>query len=342
MKKYLFILIALISTLAADEPRRRISVNNRVLAQVNGNAISVIDVKKKMDMIIFQNYPQFLDMPEARYEFYSAHWKEVLNDLIDRELMIQDAEEKGFPISSGDIREELEDIFGPEVMINLDNAGLTLDEAWKMVKADITIRRMLYYQVRMRIMAEITPSEIRKAYEEVVKTVGSQKECVWRCVTLKSGDTAMSSAYADKLLLLLQNENIALDSLQDELEKRSMVDPQVQMLISQSFCQKQSELSKGLQDLLLNMQEGSYSTPQLQSTRSEQNPVIRIYYVEKLSDEKVPSLQELEPKLRETIIQEMTAKKTALYFEDLRRHFHLSKDTIEKELPVNFQPFILK
>ncbi len=330
------------STLSSDEPRRRISVNNRVLAQVNGNAISVIDVKKKMDMIIFQNYPQYLDMPEARFEFYSKHWKEVLNDLIDRELMIQDADEKGFPISSGDIREELEEIFGPEVMINLDNAGLTLDEAWKMVKADITIRRMLYYQVRMRIMAEVTPSEIRKAYDEVVKTIGSQKECVWRCATIKSTDTTRSSAYADKVLALLQNEQVSLDALQNELEKRSLVDPEVQLLISQTFCQKQSELAKGLQDLLLNMKEGSYSTPQLQTSRSDQNPVIRIYFVEKLSEEKVPSLQELEPRLRENIIQEMTAKKTALYFDNLRRHFHLSKDAMEKELPVNFQPFVLK
>ena len=342
MKKFIFVFLALVAVCSASEARKRISVNNRILAQVNGNVISVIDVKKKMDMILYQNYPQYLEVPEARFEFYTSHWREVLRDLIDRELMIQDADEKGFPISSGDIREELEEIFGPEVMINLDNAGLTLDEAWQMVKADIIIRRMLYYQVRMRIMAQITPSEIRKAYEDVVAKISSQKECVWRCLTLKSNETAQASHYADKLLLLLNDEKIAIDNLQDELEKRSMVDPEVQLLISQSFRQKQSELSLSLQELLLSMNEGSYSTPQLQTSRSDPHPVVRIYFVEELKEERVPTLQELEPRLKEDIIQEMTVKKTATYLDDLRRHFHLSKEEIEKELPVNFQPFVLK
>lgn len=344
MKKvFCFIVVLCVSaTLFAETPRKRITVNNRVLASVNGNVISVIDVKKKMDMLLFQHYPQYLDVPEARYEFYTSHWRQVLNDLIDRELMIADAEEKAFPTSSGDIREELEEVFGPDVMVNLDNAGLTLDEAWKMVKADITIRRMLYFQVRMRIQPQITPNEIRKAYEEYVKTVSAQKECVWRCITLKSQDTNSALAHAETLTALVTDEKVGLDSLQEEVEKRNLQHPEVQMLISQPFRQKQEELSSSLQELLLSMQEGSYSKPQLQTTRSDPKPVVRIYYVQELRAEKIASLQEMEPVLREEITQEMTAKKTAAYLDDLRRHFHLSKEQIEKELPINFQPFALK
>lgn len=347
MKKVLLVVFGLFVTcsLFADSPegaRRRITINNRVLASVNGKVISVVDVKKKMDMILYQNYPQYMDVPEAKYEFYTSHWKEVLNDLIDRELMIADSEEKGFPISSGDVREELEEIFGPDVMLNLDNAGLTLDEAWGIVKADIIIRRMLYYQVRMRITPQITPSEIRKAYDERIKSIGMQKECVWRCLTVKSNDTAAATAYAEKLKGLLADEQISLDTLQEELEKRGIADPQMQLLISQPFRQKQAELSSALQELLLTMQEGTYSKPQLQSTRSDPKPVVRVYYVQELKAEKIPSLQEMEPELREEITQELTTKKTAIYLDDLRRHFHLSKEQIEKELPVNFQPFVMK
>lgn len=330
------------TVLGAEEPRKRITVNNRVLATVNGHAISVVDVKKKMDMLLYQHYPQYLEIPDARYEFYNAHWREVLNDLIDRELMVADSEEKGFPISSGDIREELEEIFGPDVMLNLDNAGLTLDEAWQMVKADITIRRMLYYQVRMRVTPQITPNDIQKAYEERAKTISAQKECTWRCLTLKSNDTNASSAYAAKIQELLSDGQVTFDTLQDELEKRGIIDPQVQMLISQPFCQKQGELSPSLQELLLTMQAGMYSKPQLQSSRSDPNPVVRIYYVQDIKAEVIPTLQEMDAVLREEITQELSAKKTAVYLDDLRRHFHLSKEQIEKELPVNFQPFVLK
>jgi hypothetical protein len=342
MKGLVLILLVLVGQLGAQEARKRITVNNRVLATVNGQAISVIDLKKKMDMILYQSFPQYLDIPEARFEFYSKHWREVFSDLIDRELMIADSEEKKFPVSSGDVREELEEIFGPDVMLNLDNAGLTLDEAWKMVKADITIRRMLYYQVRMRATPQITPSEVRKAYEEACKTMSAQKECVWRCITFKSSDTTQATNYAQNVRAFLTENKTDLDSLESVLEKHNLKDPQVQILISQPFRQKQSELSTSLQELLLSMQEGTYSPLQLQSSRSEATPVVRIYYVQELKSEKPPTLQEIEPELREAITEELVAKKTAQYLEELRTHFHLSKEQIEKELPLNFQPFVLK
>ncbi len=53
-------------------------------------------------------------------------------------------------------------------------------------------------------------------------------------------------------------------------------------------------------------------------------------------------MQELEPVIREQLTEALVAKKTATYLEDLRYHFHLSKEQIERELPVNFQPFTLK
>jgi len=346
MKRIVFLLLlSFCGLLQADEAtpaRRRVTVNNRVLASINGKVISVIDVMKKMDLMLYQSYPQYLEVPEARYDYYSRHWKEVLKDLIDRELIIADAEEKNFPVSSGDVREELEEIFGPDVMINLDNTGLTLDEAWQMVKSEILIRRMMYYQVRMRIYQQITPNEVRKSYDEEIRSRGLQKECVWQCLTVKSSDTKLALEQAEKFKALLADEKIAFDSLQQELDARKMLHPDVQIIASQLFRQKQSELAPALQELLLSMQPGSYSKPQMQTTRSEKNPVVRIYYVHEIKAEKVPTLQELEPTLREEITQRMVAEKTQGYLAELRRHFHISKEQIEKDLPDNFQPFSLK
>lgn len=345
MSRIIFLLVLIcFSHVQADDsqPRKRVTVNNRVLASINGKVISVIDVMKKMDMILYQNYPQYLHVPQARYEYYNAHWRELLKDLIDRELIIADAEEKNFPVSSGDVREELEEIFGPDVMVNLDNTGLTLDEAWQMVKSEILIRRMMYYQVRMRIYQQITPNEIRKAYDELLKSQSLQKECVWQCLTLKCSDTNVALAHAEKITQVLVDEKVPLESLQGQLEARQMTNPQVQMIVSQQFRQKQSELSPALQELLLTMEAGSYSKPQLQSTRSEQNPIVRIYYVQEIKAAKIPVLQELEPTLREELTQNMVNAKTAEYLTGLRRHFHVSKEQIEKDLPENFQPFSLQ
>ena len=323
------------------QAKRKITVNNRVLASVNGKVISVVDVMKKMDMLLYQMYPHYLEVPQARYEFYNAHWREVLSDLIDRELVIADAEEKNFPVSSGDVREELEAIFGPNVMINLDNAGLTSDDAWQMVKADILIRRMLYLQVRSHIYAQITPTEVRKAYDEYIKDKTGQTECVWQCLTLKSKDTNAAMKHAEKLRMILVDEKVPIESLEAELEKRGLKAGDIQMTLSQAFSQKQNELSPALQELLLKMDPGTYSLPQLQTSRAEQNPVVRLYYVIEIKQDKIPTVQELDAQLREELTQKMSEVKTAEYFGGLRRHFHLSKEQIEKDLPPDFRPFTL-
>lgn len=347
MRKFLLILLCVFagtgSLFSAQEaaPRKKIMVNNRVLASINGKVISVVDVMKKMDMLIYQTYPQYLNVTEARYEFYNAHWKNVLSDLLDRELVLADAEEKNFPVSSGDIREELELIFGPDVMINLDNAGLTHDEAWQMVKADIVIRRMLYLQVRSHIYAQITPVEVRKAYEEHVKNRTGQTECIWQCLTVKSNDSNASMKYAEKLRKLLVDEKVPLVELEAEVEKRGLKSEDVQMTVSQVFRQKQNELAPSLQDLLLKMKTGDFSLPQLVPSRSEQHPVVRIYSVLEVKQDKVPTLQEMDAEIREELTEKLSQAKTLEYFAELRRHFHLSKEQIDKELPADFRPFTI-
>ena len=102
--KYLFLicLIYLLPVFAASnkpEPflfggnSAQIIINNRVLARVNGKPISVIDVMKKMDMIFLRQYPEYAEVPQARFQFYELSWKHVLEDLIDKELILADAEE---------------------------------------------------------------------------------------------------------------------------------------------------------------------------------------------------------------------------------------------------------
>ena len=141
-----------------SEPK--IIINNRVLATVNGNPISVLDLMKKMDLMFYQQHSELLDSVSMRYQFYMASWKEVLKSMIDRELIMLDAQSQNMPVTSGDVREEIEEIFGPDVLENLDQAGLTYAEVTKLIHSDILIRRMLNYSVNMKALKQVTPEDV--------------------------------------------------------------------------------------------------------------------------------------------------------------------------------------
>ena len=56
----------------------------------------------------------------------------MLMEMIDHQLILADATDKEIKISSGEVREEMEFRFGPNIMLTLDNIGLTYDDTWKM------------------------------------------------------------------------------------------------------------------------------------------------------------------------------------------------------------------
>ena len=345
--RYLVILLLFPVVLFAESsvdvaPTKKVLVHNRVLAHVNGKAISVIDLQKRMDMLLFQNYPQYLDVPEARFQFYTTNWRRMLSEWIDRELVLADAEEKKFEVSAGDVREELEDIFGPNMMHNLDSAGLSFDEAFTMLKEEITLRRMLYMQVRARVYATVGPSDIRLAYDQYVQNKAGSTSCTWSAVTIKSKDVQIAEQFAQKLYDIVQKEVVAPEQVLTELERREMNCPDVTVTVSSPFQQSAQELASTLRDIFSSLPVGSYSAPQRQKSKTGLGDTVRLYFLHERTDGKVASIEEMEAELLDDLRQKEMQKKTDLYFTELERHFHSTKEEIEGSLGQNMQLFELK
>ena len=70
-------------------------------------------------------------------------WKSALEEIIDKELILADAQESKIEVSSGDVRQEMERSFGPNIIANLDKAGISFEEASKIMQEEIIIRRMI-------------------------------------------------------------------------------------------------------------------------------------------------------------------------------------------------------
>ena len=129
-----FALFAEMNLYAPEEPK--LSVQNTILTRVNDNVISVVDVMKKMDLVMHQSYPDLVNSSQARMQFYSMHWKSVFNEMVDNELILADAESREIKLTDGEIREEMERRFGPNVQITLDKIGFSLDDAKNMIKKE--------------------------------------------------------------------------------------------------------------------------------------------------------------------------------------------------------------
>ena len=96
MKKYLLLFLLLPVLLSAlpeadllmgQEDDLQITLHNRVLANVNGKPVTVMDVVKRMDILFLRQFPEYANSIGARHQFYMANWKRTLSELIDKELI---------------------------------------------------------------------------------------------------------------------------------------------------------------------------------------------------------------------------------------------------------------
>lgn len=323
-------------SLAAEQPSN-VVVNNRILANVHGKAISVIDLMKKMDMLFYREFPEFATSPQARFQFYQANWKHVLRELIDKELILADAEEAKLPMSSGDVRQEMENLFGPNIISNLDKIGITFDEALKIVQGDLILQRMLYVRVNSKAMRNVTPLDVRKAYEEYIKTNLRPAQWTYRVITIRNKDTSMGAESANITYRLLVDESLPLSEVEAKIKALSPQGKDSQISISEEYQHNEKEISPAYKDNLLAMTPGTYSKPVTQKSRADKSTVFRLFYLKEYTPESVPPYNEVEGKIKNALLEKSVAAESTAYIKKLRRHFD-----VHEMLPDDFQPFSLK
>lgn len=321
----------------------QITINNRILAKVNGKAISVMDLMKKMDMLFYRQFPQYMSSVQARYQFYQANWKHVLEELIDKELILADAQEAKLPISAGDVRQEMEVLFGPNIITNLDKAELTFDEASKMVLADLTIRRMMYFRVQSKAINSITPQVIRNYYETYAKDNIRDNEWVYNVISIRHREAKKAEEVAKQAHHLLALDKIPLSELDNRL-KELWTSPRraPTVTISEEFHNKENELSEAFKTILTTLSKDSYSQPSSQKSRADNSTVYRIFYLKTMVPGGAMPFNQLESKIKDTLIEQAIGKESDTYLNKLRQHYDVQEAQLKEILASDAPPFILK
>lgn len=328
--------------LFGQEDSLRLVVNNRILAKVNDKAISVVDVMKKMDVLFYREFPQYTSSIQARYQFYKVNWKHVLEELISKELVLADAEENKLPVSNGDVRQEMESLFGPNIIGNLDKINLSYDEAQKIVQGDITIRRMIYVRVNSKAVKQVTPQVVRSAYEEFIQNPANIKPDIWQyhVISIRNRDTAIG-AEAANLAYELLNVQTPLDQLTAKIKEKPLFE-NVQINVSEEYNLEEKDISAAYKEVLTKMEPHTHSQPIAQNSRSDKSTsLFRIFVFNDLKKGGSPAFSDMELQIKEKLLDEAIEKETDAYLKRLRKHFHVQEDYLT-QTDDSFEPFALK
>lgn len=326
--------------LGQDSAGKHILVNNCILCRVNGKVISACDVMKKMDVMFYKQFPEYALIPDARYQFYQVNWKHVLEDLIDKELVLADAEENKLPVSNGDIRQEMESIFGPNIIQNLDKINLSYEEAWKNVQADITVRRMIFIRVNQKAMKLITPQDVRTAYEQFAKENLRQDEWTYYVVSIRDADPELAASAAETVHHLLQ-EKTPITELAQKIKESNLIGATTTVNISQEYKHTSKDISEAYKNILATLTVGEHSQPTLQKSK-DKNTVYRLFYLQDMQKGGMIPFAEVSEKLKNHLIDLCIDKETDSYLKRLRKHFDVQDGPLKEMLKDGFQPFALK
>jgi hypothetical protein len=337
--KTLFFFLLIFSGLFANpydfSSQQKIAVQNAILAKVNGKTISMIDVKKKMDMIFHQSYPSLIDSNQARIQFYEASWRHVMRDMIDNELIISDALDKEIKLTDGEIREVLEDRFGPSVMQTLDKIGLTYEEAWKMIKDELIVQRMSWWFIQSKAVSSVTPQDIRQAYKSYLKKNPPYSEWKYKVISIRANEP--NEQLPKQVHQLLAQSNKTPDDLL--LDLKAFEIPGISISVSNEFAAKTEDLSDLHKTSLESLTPGTYGKPSAHSSRGDKKVVYRIFYLIDKSDFPAPSFETISQNLRNELVQKAIAQQSEGYLGKLRKHYGFDAD---KAIPDDFHPFSLQ
>lgn len=323
--------------------KQEVVFHNRPLVKIHGRVISLLDVKKKMDFFLHERYPETRTSPSSvKYPFYTQQWRRTLEEMIENELMKIEAEELKINIPDGDVREEMENRFGPNIFKKLNDLGMSYDDAWDMVRDDIIIRNIAWYRIWARVLQLVNPEALKAGYEQYVKKNPPKEEWVYKTVTIRSPNVEEAKTMAERVHEELSKTTYDLmdgkiATLQQELKENNL-----HLQVSNELCVSTSDLSTDHLRVLSGLPLKSFSAPQEQTSRSDGSTVVRFFHLVDHVEAAPPPFETVSQKIQDTLMEEVATKQKEEYFSRLRKKYHAEDLTVSKLFEASYQPFSLR
>ncbi len=335
MKRFLVFMFLSVATLQAAfqtaplfENDQNLVINNRVLLKINGKPISVMDVVRKMDLIFYRQFPELASSSAARYQFFTNGWEGMLGAVIDDHLIVADAEEKGIEIKEGEVREELESLFGPDVVFNLDKLGLTLEEALELLKMELTVQRMNMMMVRSKAITEVHPKQVYQRYEQMLKEHAPQDQWVYQVLSFRGEE---HEQLANEAFRFLNEQHLPFEEVIAIIGS-----PNVELSLSEDYEREEASLSLAHKAVLQTLTVGAFSAPLCKES------VSRIFCLKEFRVGEPTPFNSVAEKLKLELTQEASSRHNEAYRLKLRKHYGITPRYLKRVIPENFEPFALR
>ncbi len=315
---------------------QEIVVQNRVITKVNEKTISVLDVMKRMDLFLSRYYPQYMESKAMRYQYYTTQWRQTLQQMVDEELMVADAGSREVKVSDGEVREEIQLRFGPNVMKTLDTIGLSYDEARKLVQEEMIVQRMQWLRVTSKALQKVTSEEIKKAYADYLGTNPAKEEIKYQFLTIRA---EKGPDLAARIENLKEAAHASLVAATDLFKQQAELDSATSITVSQEFDVDQKSLSQSHKEILQKLAVGEWSAPTVQTSR-DGSSVVRIFHLKDRSSTKPPAFEAIAHELKQNLLNEAAQKESEAYLVRLHQRFGFDESSLN--IPPNFEPFTVR
>ncbi len=326
-----------ISPLTPNEPTTRvINVNNRPLAKINGETISTYDVQKKMEIFLFEQTGGKNLSVEEKFQFFSSQWKTTLENIIEDHIILIDAEAKELKVGEGEIRENIQNRFGPNVIKNIHALNLDYDEVKEMARKDLIIQKLVGMWVYSKAFLEITPKIIKNAYKLYIEDQSKLDKIKYQVISIQSNSSELRESTAKKVQSLLSSAKASVDNISEVI-----ADTDAKISISKEYTIEEHKLSNSHKEILGTMSSNSFSAPQTTFSRSNSKPITRIFHLkDKLSNEP-KNFEMMHDQLKNELMKIAVEKERTQYIKGLKKRHGFDKYNPEVKLPDNFKPFFL-
>ncbi len=322
----------------SDKPQL-IVINNRPLAKVNGKVISLLDVVKKMDLYIHERMPEISDSKINVYQFYMASWEATLEDLVKTELILRDAEELDLKISDGEIREEVESKFGPNIMTNLNDLNMTLDQAKELVRTELITRRMSWFKIHSIAVHDITPTDIKNSYLSYCKANPAKETWNYQVLSIRSPDKESCMQYAKKASTLIGTTCSNLSTLLSKLTEEKPPE-NLKVSVSTDYSKSEKEISSQHKEILMKLADGEYSDPIIQKSRHSNDNVCRLFHLKSKTLQEVPTFESMYKNINNKLINTAIDQIEKVYIDRLKEKYGVQ--IFASRTTENFEPFVLQ
>lgn len=319
------------------------AMNNRPLIRINGKTLSLMDVIKKMNIIIHQHVPHIRNSPVELFKFYMSQWKPTIDDMIFNELTIADAEEKDIKISDGDVREEMERRFGPNIITTLNKLNLQYDEARKMIHDELLVRQLQGMKIYSKAQMSITPEMIKKEYLAFLQSNPPEEKWEYQVLSVRGKDESLCKTFIENISADLRLESTKLADLPEKFKENPQItNNSVSMTLSKEYSVMDKNLSKEHKDILKTLNTDSFSEPIEQFSRTSNSNVYRIFYLKNHTVKNAPSFDDKYDEIENKLLGEAVQKEREAYKNKLFEKFGITKDYLNSEMPEDYKPFTFR